>query len=378
MTLRRRACTSLPALAFWLVFGPAGASAAEAPACAQPEPVCAARAAVFAIAGFDPVGSAVRLEERVLATARHVVADRETVELFLPDGMRITARVVPSAYRGDIVLLEADGLPSGPALAPAALRPATQLFTVGADVSLGLVRAYDAGRAILPPAEGKPLARLHHTAYSQPGNSGGALVDERGGLVGIVASGGEGRFEAVPAAAIAALREWSGPDRIETSREIGTAVRVCALNLDRLRGPPKPLAAEEAKALETSCTRSGNRQFVDLAAQAFGARADFDRSIRLFETALEEDSHALNSRLGLVVTYHLAARYEEELPHLRFLLQHLPEDNQVLRLALQAGVWGGDRTLAEAALATLKRVNPQMVPVAQRFLDNPPPRPKRR
>jgi len=101
-------------------------------------------------------------------------------------------------------------------------------------------------------------------------------------------------------------------------------------------------------------------------------------SLALFEASIDQDPNALNARLGLAITYHMAARYEEEVPHLRFLMRHIPEDPQVLRLAIQAGIWGGDKALAQTAFDTLKRINPNMAPAAERFLNAPPPRPPRR
>ena len=97
----------------------------------------------------------------------------------------------------------------------------------------------------------------------------------------------------------------------------------------------------------------------------------------MFESSLEEDPNALNSRIGLVVSLSLGRRYEESLPHLRWLLNNNVEDLQVLRLAIQSGIWGGDRALAERAFILLKKINPKMAPIAKRFLTNPPPRPQR-
>ena len=370
---------ALSALGFSaLVAVSAAPAAAQNNECRQPEPVCAARDAVFAISAFDPVGSAVRIGATRLVTSRHSVADRESVELFLADGSKITAQVVPSDYQGDIILLSAPDLPPGPVLEQAEAKAESQLFTVGADVSFQRVRAYDPGGVTLLPAEGKPLARLHHSAHSQPGNSGGALVDEQGRLVGIVAAGGEGRHEAVPASALAELAERSGPDYLDASAEIGAAVRVCTLQLENLRGRRGPLDDQETKALTTACRRSGNRQLYDLAGQAFGIRRLTDESLALFQDSFEQDPHSLNGRIGLAITYHMSARYEEELPHLRFLFQHAPEDLQVLRLAIQAGVWGEDPELAQAAFEKLKEVNPRAAPAAERFMSAPPPRPQPR
>ncbi|GAB4375121.1 MAG: hypothetical protein Kow00114_38110 [Kiloniellaceae bacterium] len=368
MTARALACLLLLALL------PAPA-AAQDDACAQPPPVCAARAAVFAISAFDPLGSAVRLGETRLVTARHVVADMRTVRVFLADGSALRATVVPTDYPGDLVLLEVEGLPPGPLLAPAPVAPDSMLYTIGADVGRQRIRVYDPGRLQFAPPSGKPLARLHHGAYSQPGNSGGALVDGQGRLVGIVASGGEGRFEAIPATAIAALAERSGAAVSDASAEIGAALRICTTLLDNFRDAGPRLEDQQATAIEVSCTRSGNRQLMDLAGQALGRAMRTEAAIALFERGLAEDPNAVNTRIGLAVTHHLARDFEAALPHLAWLMDNAGDDLQVLRLAIQAGAWGDDRALAERALARLKEVNPQSAPAAERFLANPPPRP---
>lgn len=351
---------------------------AQEAACRQPQPVCDARGAVFAVSGFDPIGSAVRIAPGRLVTSRHVVADRDHVEVFLPDGNRIRAIPVPTDYLADIQLLDVPDLPPGPALTPAAAAPGDTVYTIGADIAQGRIRAYDPGTVRLPPADARPLARLHHSAASQPGNSGGALVDDEGRLVGITASGGEGRMEAVPGAAIAELQSRSGPDRADASSEIGAAIRICTLKLEEMRTTRGALPPEEAKALDTSCRRTGNRQYFDLAAQALGSRRMIAESVALFEASLDQDPNSLNARLGLAITYHLAGRYEAEMPHLKFLMQHIPDDMQVLRLAIQAGTWAGETAFAQAAFDRLKTINPNLAPAAERFLNAPPPRPPQR
>lgn len=373
--LLKRLFFSVFAITFLSLSTPAVAQSDD---CRQPAAVCDARLAVFAISAFDPVGSAVRIGETQLVTSRHVVADRKTAELFLHDGSKIEVQVVPSDYKGDVILLSAPDLPPGPALQAAAVQGASKLFTVGADVRLQRIRAYDPGGVTLLPASGKPFARLHHSAHSQPGNSGGALVDQEGRLIGIVAAGGEGRHEAIPSSALAVLTERSGPEHEAASSEIGAAVRICTLQLENLRGRRGSLDEQQVKALTTACRRSGNRQLYDDAGQAFGIRRMTEESLALFKDSFEQDPHALNSRIGLVITYHMAMRYEEELPHLHFLMQHAPEDPQVLRFAIQAGVWGNDPTIAQSALEKLKEVDPRAALAAEHFMKEPPPRPQPR
>lgn len=372
MRLRQSLCGLLLALLL------APAARGQGDDCSAPPPVCAARGAVFAVSAFDPLGSAVRLGENRLVTARHVVADAATVTLFLSDGRPLEARVVPSDYPGDLVLLETDGLPPGPVLTPGAARLDSALYTLGADIGERRIRAYQPGRLAFAPPPDRPLARLHHDAYSQPGNSGGALVDAEGRLVGIVASGGEGRFEAIPAEAIPALAARSGPDKAAASAEIGAAVRICTTLLENLGAAGPRLEDQPAKAVATACRRSGNRQLTDLAAQTLGRAGRTAAAVTLFEAGLAEDPNAVNTRIGLAVTHHLARDFEAALPQLRWLVEHAGDDPQVLRLAIQAGAWGGDPALAERALARLKTADPRSAAAAERFLGNPPPRPLKR
>lgn len=195
------------------------------------------------VSAFDPYGSGVRIAEDLIVTNRHVIADETQAKLRLPDGSEVTGEVVPTSFAGDLILVRAK-LSPGPALRPvpgAVMGGA--LYTVGQDVNSGAIRVFPQGHRLVAPQPDKPYSRLHHTAYTQPGNSGGALVNSKGELVGIATSGGEGRFEAVPAAQISRLRAESGPDHVERSAEIGAAYRDCTLLVEkamRNRGPLAP------------------------------------------------------------------------------------------------------------------------------------------
>ncbi len=354
-----------------------GSGAGAQDACPAPAPVCAARAAVFAVEGLDN-GSAVRLGPQSLVTSRHLVAELEEIRLHLPDGRRMAARVIPSSYEGDVLLLQVAGLPPGPSLALelAAPQPDVRLFTVGAEPRTRLIRTYAPGRTLVPIAPGKPLARLHHDAETEPANSGGALVDAQGRLVGIIASGGEGRYEAVPAAAIADLESLSGQDHADASRALGMAYRLCDERISAVGQRERRMADGTAAVILQACGDSRNRQFFDLAGKLFGSLGRIEEALEMYRRALDQDPHAPNARIGMAITLHLARRYEEELPHLRWLLDVLPADPQILRFAIQAGIWGGDRTLATRALALLEAHHPNQAPAARRFLDRSPPPPR--
>ncbi len=345
--------------------------------CKAPDAVCAAAERVFAIASFDPTASAVLIEPGLLVTNRHAVADNQRAQIFLPAGGQVLADVVPSGYAGDLILLRAPDLKVPGNWATTENATGIDLYTIGADVGRGAIRVYPPGRMLLPPAPGKPLARLHHDAFSQPGNSGGALVDAEGRLVAIVASGGEGRNEAIPAAEIEKLQSQSGPEYLAASRATGEATRKCAEALDAARGA-RQLAPKNVSFIKDHCTRANNRQLWDLAGQAFGRRRMFDDSVDMFTRALDQDPNAINSMIAMAITLHLAGRYADEVVHLKRLVDILPADAEVLRLGVQAGAWGGDKPLVEKSLKLLQQHHPRLAPLAREFIDNNPTPPGRR
>ena len=252
--------------------------------------------------------------------------------------------------------------------------PEVTLFAIGLDIARRRVRAFAPGRLILAPAPGHALARLYHSAASQPGTSGGALVDGFGRLVRFVASGGEGHNEAIPAGALEALLAERGPAYAAVTHARGAATRACIEALEHAaRSPARPV-----ESLELNCPESGNRQLVDLAAQTFGRAARHDRAIALFERGLAEDPNAINARIGLAVTLQLARHYEAAAPHLTWLLDVLPDNLQVLRMATLSGKWGGDAALGARAFALIETHHPLIAPSAKKFLNDPSAAPARR
>jgi tetratricopeptide (TPR) repeat protein len=338
---------------------------------------------VFPVEAFDPAASAVRIGPELLVTNRHVVGDRETAKIFTPGGPR-EAEVIASAYRGDLALLQVSGLPQdGLVLDPAAEAALDQgpYFAVGADIARRQVRVFEPGTLIAGPAKGAPLGRIHVTARMQPGVSGGALVDDDGRLVGIAVGGGEGRFEALPAGEIEELlAARDAADAAAVQSELGAALVSCATAIDGARGTARGQPFEESVAavLTGDCRTSENLgQFME-AGRLLGMAGDFDAAAALHEAAVAQVPNSISARISLLVSLQLAGRFQDMLPHARRLLELAPEDPQSHRFAIQAGVWGGDMELAEAAYRRLLEVDPRQAEAARRFIDDPPPAPPRR
>lgn len=340
--------------------------------CKAPEPVCAARASVYAISSaFDPYASAVRIAPDLLVTNRHAVADETQVSVALSGGEKITGDVVPTSYEGDLILIRAK-LPDGPALSPGG-HAAGGLYAIGQDLSRRDVRVFPKGQVLRRVEETRPYARLHHSAYTQPGVSGGALVNDKGAFVGIVTSGGAGRFEAIPVSRLAELKAKSGEGQEEKSKDIGSAYRNCIISLEdaaRVRGA---LADDLANKIDRACGATRNRQLFDLAGQTFGRARRLDKSLSYFNRSVDMDPNAINARVGLVIALMFAQKHADALPHVRWLVDVLPKDTEVQRFAVHVGKFSGDTGLAEKGLALIRKHNPAQLEAAQRFMEAPLP-----
>ncbi|MEM8553187.1 MAG: trypsin-like peptidase domain-containing protein [Pseudomonadota bacterium] len=360
-----------------LSFGDSQDSAQSGPAmmgdCPHPEPVCAMRQAVFPVSSFDPVGSAVRIGPDLLVTNRHVVGDRADAVVHTPAGPR-GAVVVPSAYPGDLALLQVGGLPVGGAVASLApVAPQGTLNAIGADIARQEIRVFEGGDVIAPPSEASDLARWHVTARMQPGVSGGALVDSTGALIGIATGGGDGRFEAIPLTDVLNLLAMrDAGDAAQVQQTLGQAFVACVTALDAVQetGPTAELAAV--------CAQANNAgQLLD-AGRAFSQAGNFAQGAELHAQAVAQVPNSLNARISLLVSLQLGGRFDEMLPHARSVMEMAPDDAQVLRFAIQSGVWGGDPDLAEAGYQALLNADPRQAEAARRFIDNAPPAPPRR
>lgn len=353
-------------------------AATGTPDCPYAAAVCRTRQAVFPVESFDPLASAVRIGKSLLVTNRHVVADRSEATVFSPNGP-LKGKVVPSAYRGDLALIEVEGLPEDGLVLnlDAAVDLNATLYAVGADIARRQIRVFQPGVMLLPPDPAAELGRLQVTSFMQPGVSGGALVDGNGRLAGIAAGGGEGRFEALPARDVQDVMQGRSAANAETVHaELGAALKDCELALDAIapEGTPQ-VDATMVERLGSACRMAENQGLYLEAGRALALAGAFDQAIVLHQAAVDQVPHSLNARISLLVSLQRAGRFKEMVPHAQFLLNSLPGDLRALRLAIQAGVWGGSTDLAERAVKLMAFVDPRQAAAIRHFIDNPPPAP---
>jgi S1-C subfamily serine protease len=139
-------------------------------------------------------GVVVNLDGDIL-TSLHVVDGATAIELTFADGSTSPAEIVGTQPENDIAVVRATEPPL--ALVPAtlgnpgAVRQGSEAYALGSpfglygSVSAGVISGLD--RSFTVPGTGRTLRGLFQIdAAVNPGNSGGALVDRDGRLIGIV------------------------------------------------------------------------------------------------------------------------------------------------------------------------------------------------
>lgn len=130
---------------------------------------------------------------KCVATCWHVVRNAKKVEVAFSDGSRLQAKIVAKDKANDVAVLEVanprEGQPSLP-LRPHGVRPSDKVFTVGYPLTtlLGQEQKYTEGSVSAISGIGGDNRCFQISAPIQPGNSGGALVDESGCVIGLTSA----------------------------------------------------------------------------------------------------------------------------------------------------------------------------------------------
>jgi S1-C subfamily serine protease len=141
------------------------------------------------IPGLNRGSAVVISDDGLLVTSGHLVADADSIGVQLPDRRIVSAKLLGVDVATDLAVLQPVE-PTGPAIAigePGRLRPGDVVLAIGnpfgldQTASFGIVSA--TGRTQLGLTEIEDF--IQTDAAVNPGNSGGALIDTSGRLVGI-------------------------------------------------------------------------------------------------------------------------------------------------------------------------------------------------
>ena len=148
-------------------------------------------------------GSGIALDdERRVVTNAHVLGDSETLQVLLPSGRMVEAKVIGSDIRRDVAVIELEDVDNS--LTPAQFASSQNLrvgqlavavgspFELNQTVTAGIVSAigrvepsYGCEIAGAMSAECAGVAMIQTDAPINPGNSGGPLADRNGHVIGM-------------------------------------------------------------------------------------------------------------------------------------------------------------------------------------------------
>ena len=341
-----------------------------ATACDAPAPVCAWTDRIVGIKTPNMIASGTVLSGGYIVTNHHVAEDHQLVMTRAAGGAIARARPQPHDVPVDLALLRREGdEPSLPMQMPAVSMAPQRLFVVAFDQGRNGPRVYRPGDWARYPREGaSSRARIHTNANALPGNSGGAVVDADGILVGILASGDGKISEVIPAAHIATVAGRTDAEHQAGFSKVGRAIRECADALYDAAPVPRDPAPDIVDTIEARCMASGNKQLLDQAGQNFGRWWMFARSRAFLDKSLTLDPDSPNSLMSLAVTLHLDRDLAAELPILKRYIEIDPANPQALRMAVQVAGGLRDRVFGMRVLELMRQHNPAAVPLAESFL----------
>ena len=317
------------------------------------------------------VASGTIFNKYFIITNRHVIEDHKQVIIKFYDGSIKKAYPIPHNYPVDLVILTLNkDIPLSYKLIDPYLISG-MLRVVAFDQGRNSNRIYKKGRIIvLPDIKKNVQARIHTSAKSLPGNSGGAVVDDNGNLVGFLASGDGNINEVIPFSLLNGVLKNSDAKHTIDFFKTGKFIRLCADNLElafNIQRNPDP---ELIRNITTNCWNSNNKQLIDQAGQTFGRLGDLKQSTVFLERSINLDPMSPNSLLSLAITYHIDRKIIKERPIINRLLELIPEDPQVLRLGVQVSGILKDKKMSKTILNLMSIHNKEALPLAKKFIDN--------
>ncbi len=338
--------------------------------CEAPTEVCEWRERVVGIKTPNMIASGILLDGGLIVTNRHVVEDHQNVLVKGFDGNIKRAGIIPHDIPVDLAIVATEFDQSVPDVSKLITTNQLQtLYVVAFDQGRNSARVYKASNfALYPDLEKYPAARIHSNSKALPGNSGGAVVDKHGMLVGVLASGDNRISETIPSANLQRVFESLDEKHTEDFSEIGGFIRKCAdalhASVSILKNPNNSIISK----IERNCLSSGNKQLVDQAGQTFGRWWMFELSEKFLRESESLDPGSPNTLMSLAVTYHLSRRPEQTVDVLKRYIKLDPSNHQALRMSIQSAGMAKDRAFADLALELMQRHNPSALPLAKSYI----------
>ena len=317
------------------------------------------------------VASGTLINDELIVTNRHVVEDHEQFIIRFNNGEIKKAFPLPHNFPADLAILT---LSKETGISNQFIQSSEingMIRVIAFDQGRKSNRIYDKGKIIsFADVKKFPQSRIHTDAKSLPGNSGGAVVDDNGNLIGILASGDGNINEIIPISLVNEVIKHTSKKHKENFFKIGKNIRLCADNLEEAQYIQKNLNDKIANNIDNYCWNSKNKQLIDQAGQTFGRLGDLKKAKKFLEMSVKLDPYSPNSLISLAITYHIMRDLEKERPIILKLLKLIPENPQVLRLGVQVAGVLKDKKMSENVLNLMTKYNKEALPLAKKFIEN--------
>ena len=339
--------------------------------CKYNENICNKLNQVVGIKTPMMVASGTIIDDDFIVTNRHVVEDHKQLIIRYYNGEIKKAFPLTHNFPADLAILTLNKQKKIPTKLLKLNKINGMIRVIGFDQGRKSNRIYDKGKVIAYSDTNKyPQSRIHTDAKSLPGNSGGAVVDDIGNLVGILASGDGNINEIIPISLVNEVIKRTDLKHEDNFFKIGKKIRLCADNLEEAQYVQKNLDDKIKKNIDTYCWNSQNKQLIDQAGQTFGRLGDLNRARKFLEMSIKLDPSSPNSLISLAIVYHIKRDLEKERPIILKLLELTPENPQVLRLGVQVAGILKDKEMSENVLEFMSKYNREALPLAKKFIEN--------
>ena len=339
--------------------------------CKYNENICNKLNQVVGIKTPMMVASGTIIDDDFIVTNRHVVEDHKQLIIRYYNGEIKKAFPLTHNFPADLAILTLNKQKKIPTKLLKLNKINGMIRIIGFDQGRKSNRIYDKGKVIVYSDTNKyPQSRIHTDAKSLPGNRGGAVVDDIGNLVGILASGDGNINEIIPISLVNEVIKRTDLIHEDNFFKIGKKIRLCADNLEEAQYIQKNLDDKIKKNIDTYCWNSQNKQLIDQAGQTFGRLGDLNKARKFLEKSIKLDPSSPNSLISLAIVYHIQRDLEKEKPLILRLLKLTPENPQVLRLGVQVAGILKDKEMSENVLELMTKYNREALPLAKKFIEN--------
>ena len=339
--------------------------------CKYNENICNKLNQVVGIKTPMMVASGTIIDDDFIVTNRHVVEDHKQLIIRYYNGEIKKAFPLTHNFPADLAILTLNKQKKIPTKLLKLNKINGMIRVIGFDQGRKSNRIYDKGKVITYSDTNKyPQSRIHTDAKSLPGNSGGAVVDDTGNLVGILASGDGNINEIIPISLVNEVIKNTSKQHKENFFKIGNNIRLCADNLEEAQYIQKNLNDKISNNIDNYCWNSENKQLIDQAGQTFGRLGDLNKARKFLEKSVTLDPSSPNSLISLAIVYHIQRDLEKERPLIIKLLKLTPENPQVLRLGVQVAGILKDKNMSDNVLELMSKYNKEALPLAKKFIEN--------